>query len=859
MLFLNQVGIIPALLITLTGMLILHGEDKDKQARRFLLFLSGMAVFILLLLFMAMRSSTASNEQLFFQFSGFLPSTLLGILALILLHLKEVRGMTRRGRVTVFLLGLTLVFLMVSLWGSRLGLEYLVLPGTLVLALGWALTRRYSWLAVVLSLLVLGVLWGLNQQMNASPSNNPATALAILLGVALYVMPGLTAVLMAVLLATGLQAVKPPGEGVTRGRIPRTSLFLFVLALALLSYLTYTIFWGSLWDQTDDGLLGIFIAQPAGSVAIGVGMVMSLMLPGKQRLAGLLFMVVVPLFIYQSFEAGWRVSYHDITEKRAERITQALTHFQAREGYYPKTLEALRPRDLLLVPQPMILAGESWCYQGGTDFYRLGAFYREFFSSPVSLRVYAAAGEPPATPWTCEERLADMKEQYYSPMASPEAMRPPLPTPLPENELPIARTDIIPLLGGAVAAAGSWSPDSAYFIFGAETTANSLELYFLKGDTGDICPVEGQFSVVETLRQQSAWLSDGRLLYLDPAGEMVVLTPCKPEVERLTEQFAETFTEIGAYTPETGRLLLQSKDAYWILDGRSFALLPIAEVTPNPYEFHWDHFTWLPGGERLVISHLNGQDSSEGSTLYLISGETGSVITALPLDHASDQSAPWVEGLSEQELLLHGNRELILIDFRTTPPQINNIMADIFGLDIVYPDEVSAAGSLPDASGDGYYLFVRLNHPRNQATYLYHSVSGRVYVYDHEYHTLLLFPDGSLLELPKQELVPAYQDEYDLVVVDEPEVVQPQLLFAGHTPREYPHLSFAFLSASAQMAVASAQGVSLVSLPSGEMIRYWELTGDGFSPFLMVSPNGTALVAVKDYGGLYWLSSSPEK
>jgi hypothetical protein len=82
--------------------------------------------------------------------------------------------------------------------------------------------------------------------------------------------------------------------------------------------------------------------------------------------------------------------------QRAARIARALDQFKEREGYYPESLDALTPRDLLFIQQPIILAGKEWCYQGSGDFYRLAAYYREYFSTPVSLRIYASAGEPPA-------------------------------------------------------------------------------------------------------------------------------------------------------------------------------------------------------------------------------------------------------------------------------------------------------------------------------------------------------------------------------------------------------------------------------------------------------------------------------
>jgi hypothetical protein len=106
----------------------------------------------------------------------------------------------------------------------------------------------------------------------------------------------------------------------------------------------------------------------------------------------------------------------------------------------------LTPRDLLFIQQPMILAGEEWCYESGGNYYRLAAFYREFFSAPVSLRLYESAGDVPSSPMPCEERLAEMKEKYYSPMEDPNAMQPPMPTPLPEIDVGMPKTEVQPVL-----------------------------------------------------------------------------------------------------------------------------------------------------------------------------------------------------------------------------------------------------------------------------------------------------------------------------------------------------------------------------------------------------------------------------
>jgi hypothetical protein len=834
MTFLSQLGVIPAILIALVGIMILRGEDKERSVRRFLLFLLGVGVFILLALVLTMRFISVNDQQLYFQLAWLSAPSFLGILALILLNGRAgLAGMDRRTRIMAGSLGLAMIILFVLNWNPQFGIEFFILPGALLLTLGWTLGRRWNWLAIFLSLLCLAALGLFSFYMSHPPdytTGSPpfAQQVLFLFGLGFNIWPGLAIVLSGVLVTASFHSPGTQGENTARKPPRRMRLFMAGLASVLLFYLAYNIFWGSVWDQTSDGLYGIFLSQLSGLIAVGTGMIMMLVLRGRNRLAGMLFMIVVPVMLNQSFEAGWHVSYHEITEGRAERISRALEKFHAREGSYPETLHALTPRDLLFIQQPVILAGEDWCYESGGDYYRLAAFYREFFSAPVSLRLYRSAGETPTSPMPCEERLAAMKEKYYSPMEDPSARQPPLPTPLPDIDVGMPKTEVQPVLAGAVVLPGGWSPDGSYFMFGTQDAG--LTVHFLKGKTGEICTTEGQFSRMDGVREHYAWLQDGRLLFVDGAGEMVLLVPCQPGVERLTDHFAATFTQISASAPENGQILLRSESAYWILNGRTLEARPISEVSPNPYEFHWDGFVWLPGGERLVIARLNGRKGSNaGSTLYLIDGFTGEVLKSHFMEGDFGQSAPWMEALGNQQVLLHAQGEWLIVDFSVEPVKVTNVLKDIFRLDIRFPDEISAAGSHLESDGNGYYLAVRVNHPRNQATHLYSSPTGRVYVYHHEHHTLLIFPDGYLMELPKLETEPTYRDEYDIVLVDDPESVQPRLVLTGHTPREYLYLSLVYLAKRSQLAVASAHGVSLVSLPNGEMEAYWVLVGDGYS------------------------------
>ena len=159
---------------------------------------------------------------------------------------------------------------------------------------------------------------------------------------------------------------------------------------------------------------------------------------------------------------------------------------------------------------------------------------------------------------------------------------------------------------------------------------------------------------------------------------------------------------------------------------------------------------------------------------------------------------------------------------------------------------------LTDWAKRSYILTVQANHRRNQSLYLYHSATGTVDVYDGDANRLLLFPDGQMGQWTRPGTKPSGTDEFVLIDVEEGKVYPP-LTITGHAPRDYPLLNMVVLAESAQLAVASSQGVSLHTLPGGEMTAFWALTGQGFAPFLQPAPDGSALVAVRDRGGGYWI------
>jgi hypothetical protein len=172
-------------------------------------------------------------------------------------------------------------------------------------------------------------------------------------------------------------------------------------------------------------------------------------------------------------------------------------------------------------------------------------------------------------------------------------------------------------------------------------------------------------------------------------------------------------------------------------------------------------------------------------------------------------------------------------------------LKDLFGLDLSFPDDASSSFSQIDASGKFYHLGVHANHPRNHSVYLYHSETGKVEVLDPTADPILFLPDGKCIYLPAMQSDATYKDEFELIWVDQPEKPHAYLTLQGHNPRDYPTLAMACFEKSSRIAFASAQGVSLVSIPDGKLLRFWDL-GGARNVSLTLSPDEKYLVAMTD-------------
>ena len=113
----NQLGIIPAALITVAALVVIYAGSKETAGRRLLLFLLIVGVLLLLVIFVTMNLFGEDSDRSIFQIVNLLTPAIVGALALVLLNLKHIVKLSR-GRqfiVVLFALAMLALFILISL------------------------------------------------------------------------------------------------------------------------------------------------------------------------------------------------------------------------------------------------------------------------------------------------------------------------------------------------------------------------------------------------------------------------------------------------------------------------------------------------------------------------------------------------------------------------------------------------------------------------------------------------------------------------------------------------------------------------------------------------------------------------
>lgn len=394
-------GVVPALFVAAAFVTLIRKPPEKKNQRWLAWALLACVVLIPLIGLVAQTAVVAF----------IMAPPAIGLLALVWTNFE----IKPRQRVWWLLGGLvTSLIVGISFYRSEAGSLAILLGNALVLGSAWAAVRKGWGKAAGLALAAVFLFLLSSDTWIGTTLPDMPRLIGVPLGVLHYFLPGWVTALAAFLIADGLKQASQAGKAVKAGWWK--AVLQFMLALGLLAWLGWVIYWNSAWDQTSDGLGGVMLALPGMLTAVAAGMFLAVRAPLEREawrwVLGAVYGVSVPLLLFLAFNRGWDFDYQAVTRQRAAQVAQALEEYRAQQGAYPAELDELTPGTLRALPQPFILRGESWCYQSWQDGYRLGALWRENFSLPLEVKVYASQGEPPEEAWECDLRLAEMLEEY---------------------------------------------------------------------------------------------------------------------------------------------------------------------------------------------------------------------------------------------------------------------------------------------------------------------------------------------------------------------------------------------------------------------------------------------------------------
>jgi hypothetical protein len=397
MVYIQLLGILPAALILWFASQVRESDIEDQGARRWFRFLLITLAVLLVTLVITMPGLNGVTAIILMPVGC-------GVLAVILFHTFSDGTLWPKKKLKslIFvLIGVALIILLGRILRDRFIPILFALVGLFIAFVWWAWEKsekKYLLFGVIQILLLVISLWAAdsNYQLIESPEWFSA-----FLHTTIFFFPSICISIAARLFF----------DLVSGDLSDQKSKFISgaILVLFTVFMLGYQMYLTSIWDVATDGLGAPSLVILVGTTSIATATLMAWLLPERRKLAALGFALLVPLLMQYPNWIGtygpngkWGTSPAYVTERRADKIANAIQEYHEYRGEYPASLSDLFPRYLIYTPRPIMISGQTWCYEGGPDYYRFGYVYRQYFSSSASVRIHATVGEPPNPGWPCD-------------------------------------------------------------------------------------------------------------------------------------------------------------------------------------------------------------------------------------------------------------------------------------------------------------------------------------------------------------------------------------------------------------------------------------------------------------------------
>jgi hypothetical protein len=388
-----------------------------------------------------------------------------------------------------------------------------------------------------------------------------------------------------------------------------------------------------------------------------------------------------------------------------------------------------------------------------------------------------------------------------------------------------------PLLTAESITGIGWSPQGSYFAFSMVEKSDDPRsdrefavIQIFNPNTGEICQTDLRYlgGMRVNTREMAAWLPDERLLAVMPDLTLAILNPCEPGYVEVGSGLIDHAIDIPSSTGSSDWILVRGETSFWIFDPTNHSLHKLEAVSANLPVRYWA--SWSPSGERLALVI----PSEAAVNLYIFDAATGIVEQVIPLDISPDNYPPMAEWVMEDQVFIwdHSEAGPVLVSVLSDGVDFTRVIPEYLGLnDLDYPNDINGMGVSTDADANRYFIVLYREFGDKLRVYVYDSSleGSRELAYE---ENVILFEPGRIHLLSRQDFAHLYEHElYDQLRLTDPELQPEPLTIQGHWPRRSNRLEVNLMPGRGEILISSSQGVSLVSLPGGEMLGFWELVG----------------------------------